>query len=60
MAKQLNQVKVNLAFTADTSQAKASLQSLKNDLTSLTNLSAVPMHLPITDKMAEASRAAAI
>ena len=59
MAKQLNQVKVNLAFTADTSQAKASLQSLKNDLTSLTNLSAVPMHLPITDKMAEASRAAA-
>lgn len=39
MPKQLNQLSVNLAFTADTSQAKRQLQELQQQLTQLTNSS---------------------
>lgn len=35
MAKQLNQVSVNLSFSADTSKAKAQLQDLQNQLNNL-------------------------
>ena len=35
MAKQLNQVNVNLSFSADTSKAKAQLQDLQNQLNNL-------------------------
>ena len=35
MAKQLNQVSVNLSFSADTSKAKAQLQDLQNQLSNL-------------------------
>lgn len=37
MAKQLNQVNVSLAFTADTSKAKAQLQDLQRQLTNIVN-----------------------
>ena len=39
MAKQLNQVSVNLAFTADTKQAKAQLQDLQSQLKTITQTS---------------------
>lgn len=56
MAKQLN---VNLAFTADTSQAKAQLESLKNSLTNIGNLSNLNRAGKIIEEdLYEASRAA--
>ena len=54
MAKQLN---VNLAFTADTSNAKAQLQDLQNQLSKLATGSS--SSLGITGNIQEASRAAA-
>lgn len=56
MAKQLN---VNLAFTADTSQAKAQLESLKNSLTNIGNLSNLNRAGKIIEEdLYEASKAA--
>ena len=56
MAKQLN---VNLAFTADTSQAKAQLESLKTSLTNIGNLSNLNRAGKIIEEdLYEASRAA--
>ena len=56
MAKQLN---VNLAFTADTSQAKAQLQDLQNQLTKIINSSGSGSPLGITKEIQEATRLAA-
>ena len=56
MAKQLN---VNLAFTADTSQAKASLQQLQTELTKLTSAKNLSnSQLPITKEIQQATTAA--
>lgn len=55
MAKGLNQVQVGLTFTADTGQAKAQLQELKNSISALqksTISNAVKM--PITQQVSEA------
>ena len=56
MPKQLN---VNLAFTADTSQAKKQLQDLQNQLTKLTNNSLGNSKLDITKEIQNATSAAA-
>ena len=57
MAKQLN---VNLAFTADTSQAKAQLQQLQNQLNSLVKGQGISdSHLGITQEIREGINAAA-
>ena len=57
MAKQLN---VNLAFTADTSQAKAQIKDLQNQLTNLINQPASRgMENGIASNIKEASNAAA-
>ena len=56
MPKQLN---VNLAFTADTSQAKKQLQDLQNQLTKLTNNSLGSSKLGITKEIQDATAAAA-
>ena len=56
MAKQLN---VNLAFTADTSKAKAQLQDLQRSLDSLMKGSANTANLPLTKELLEAQNAAA-
>ena len=56
MAKQLN---VNLAFTADTSKAKAQLQDLQKSLDSLLKGSAQSTEFPITKELMEAQNAAA-
>lgn len=56
MAKQLN---VNLAFTANTQQAKAQLESLKSSLLSLSNLSGnITAGKTINDDLMTASRTA--
>lgn len=55
MAKGLNQVQVGLTFTADTGQAKAQVQELKNSISALqksTISNAVKM--PITQQVSEA------
>ena len=54
MAKQLN---VNLAFKADTTQAKQQLQQLQTQLNNLTT-SSISQQLPITPKLQEAQNAA--
>ena len=56
MAKQLN---VNLAFTADTSKARAQLQDLQTQLTKLSMGSGASKDLPITKEIQEARLAAA-
>lgn len=56
MPKQLN---VNLAFTADTTQAKRQLQDLQNQLTKLTTGSLGNKDLTITKQIQEATAAAA-
>lgn len=56
MAKQLN---VNLAFTADTSKAKAQLQDLQRSLDSLMKGSTNSANLPLTKELLEAQNAAA-
>ena len=56
MAKQLN---VNLAFTADTSQAKKQLQDLQNQLTKLTTQSFGNQKMGISKEIQEATTAAA-
>ena len=57
MAKQLN---VNLSMTADTSQAKAQLQQLKNQLTELTKLNSISNdNFALTKEIQDASTAAA-
>ncbi len=56
MAKQLN---VNLAFTADTSKAKAQLQDLQHSLDNLIKGSANSAELPLTKELMEAQSAAA-
>ena len=56
MAKQLN---VNLAFTADTSQAKAQIKDLQNQLTNLINQPASGMNNGIASNIKEATNAAA-
>lgn len=56
MAKQLN---VNIGFTADTSKAKAQLQDLQRQLTSLINNPTQRDHLGITKELREASVVAA-
>ena len=55
MAKQLN---VNLAFTADTSQAKAALQDLQNNLSKITSAPATNFTGKWTKEMQQASTAA--
>ena len=56
MAKQLN---VNLAFTADTSKAKAQLQDLQNQLSQVINQPTANVGADMADKINQASRAAA-
>ena len=55
MAKQLN---VDLKFNADTSQAKAAIQTLIGDLNKLTSASTIGSDLPITKEILEAQSAA--
>lgn len=55
----MQQIQVNMAFTADTAQARAQLQSLQqqlNNLSSATNLGG--QSLPITSELLEAQNAA--
>lgn len=59
MPKQLNQVQVNLAFTADTTQAKRQLQDLQKSLTNLTNNSFGNKELGLTKEIENATAAAA-
>ena len=60
MAKQLNQVNVNLAFTAETGKAKAQLQDLQKSLQKLINDSASSSNsLHFTKDIQEATAAAA-
>ena len=60
MAKELNKINVNLAFTADTSKAKMQLQELQKTLQKLINDSASgPDSLRFTKDIQEASAAAA-
>ena len=59
MAKQLNQVNVNLAFTADTSKAKAQLQDLQNQLSQVINMPATGFDNNMVTKINQASKAAA-
>ena len=54
MAKQLN---INLAFKADTTQARQQLQQLQTQLNNLTT-SSISQQLPITPKLQEAQNAA--
>lgn len=56
MAKQLN---VNLAFNADTKQAKTQLQDLQNQLTKIMQTSSQKNGLSITKELQEATQAAA-
>jgi len=56
MAKQLN---VNLAFTADTTQAKKQLQDLQNQLTKLTSSSLGNQKLGFSKEIQDATAAAA-
>ena len=56
MAKQLN---VNLAFTADTSKAKAQLQSLQKELDSIMHLPTYTFGADMQDKLKTATNAAA-
>ena len=55
MAKQLN---VNLAFTADTSKAKAQIQDLQNSLNRLYTGSTIAQGMPLTKDIIEAQTAA--
>ena len=55
MAKQLN---VNLAFTADTRQAKAQLLDLQNTLNKISTGQWLEKDLPITKEIIEAQNAA--
>ena len=56
MAKQLN---VNLAFTADISQAKAKLQELQNTLTQIVNTPTSSFGVKMTKDIQSAVRSAA-
>ena len=56
MAKQLN---VNLAFTADTGQAKAQLQSLQNQLTQVINMPTAGLGDKMAMELNQATHAAA-
>ena len=56
MAKQLN---VNLAFTADTSKAKAQLQDLQNQLSQVINMPTTGFDNNMVTKINQASKAAA-
>ena len=56
MAKQLN---VNLAFTADTSRAKAQLQDLQNQLTKIINTPTAGLGQDLVEDINQASYAAA-
>ena len=56
MAKQLN---VNLAFTANTSEAKQQIQSLQQQLTQLTNMPVSLKGQKLTQEIIQASNAAA-
>ena len=58
MAKQLNQLNVNLAFTADTAKAQAQIRDLQQSLDKLSNISN-PKGLGITKELQEAQLAAA-
>ncbi len=55
MTQQLN---VNLAFTADTSQAQANLNALKTSLNSISSMTSMPNYMPMTDSIRKASAAA--
>lgn len=59
MAKQLNQVNVNLAFNADTSRAKAQLQDLQNQLTKIINTPTAGLGQDLVKDINQASYAAA-
>ena len=59
MAKQLNQVNVNLAFNADTSRAKAQLQDLQNQLTKIINTPTAGLGQDLVEDINQASYAAA-
>lgn len=59
MAKQLNQVNVNLAFNADTSKAKQQIQDLQNQLSAIINMPATGLGTDMATKINQASRAAA-
>ena len=58
MAKQLNQINVNLAFNADTSAARKQIQSLIADLNKLSSGAGTSANLPITKEILEAQNAA--
>ena len=58
MAKQLNQLNVNLAFTANTAKAQAQIRDLQQSLDKLSNMSN-PKGLGITKELQEAQLAAA-
>ena len=59
MAKQLNQVNVNLAFTADTGKARAQLQELQNTLKNFsTNTALKTSGLGLTKELQDAANAA--
>ena len=59
MAKQLNQINVNLAFNADTSKAKQQIQDLQNQLSAIINMPATGLGADMAAKINQASRAAA-
>ena len=60
MAKQLNQLNVNLAFTADTNKAKAELKALRKSLNDLVTGTALKTpDFKFTKDIQEATRAAA-
>ena len=59
MAKKLNDVKVNLSFTADTAKAKAELQSLQTQLSKIINMPSSSVDDKLTDNIKQASHAAA-
>lgn len=59
MAKQLNQVSVNLQFTADTGKAKSQLQDLQNALNKVISQPTSGLDKTLTSQIKQASNAAA-
>ena len=59
MAKQLNQMSVNLSFTADTGKAKAQLKELQNALNKVVSQPTTGLDKTLTSQIQEASNAAA-
>ena len=59
MAKQLNQISVNLSFNADTSKAKAQLQDLQNQLNNLVLNTKINQNSSIAGQIQSAVKSAA-